>query len=127
MSAIFSILPGLAKLGGKIIEDKDKRAEYAFGVQEMAQTMALKLLEVQTYPWVDALVKLAYAGEAIIKGLFRPLGAAAMTGFVIYAELNNIELSAGIEAILAGAFPAWGISRHQEKAAKKAAYEDDEW
>lgn len=122
-----SILPGLFSLGGKLIEDKDKRAEYAFNVQRMAQEMGMKLLETQTYPWIDGLVKLAYAGEAIVKGLFRPLGAAAMGAFAIYAEINGIELSTGVEAILYGAFPAWGASRHVEKKSKKEEGSDLGW
>jgi len=92
--------------------------------------MALKLLETKTYPWIDGLVKLAYAGEAIVKGLLRPLGAAAMGGFVIYAELKGIQLSAGIETLMAGAFPAWMGSRHiekQKKIVQKEKEEDYDW
>lgn len=110
-----SVLPGLFSLGGKLIEDKDKRAEYAFRVQQMTQDMAMKLLETQTYPWIDGLVKLAYAGEAIIKGLFRPIVSACMTGFVVYAEVSGIQLSAAVEGVLIAAFPAWGVSRHVSK------------
>ncbi len=129
LKLLTSLVPSLFKLGDKLIEDKDKKAEYAFKVQDMVQTMSLKLLETKTYPWIDGLVKLAYAGGAITKGLLRPIGAAIMTGFVMYAELRGIQLSTGIEAIMAGAFPAWGASRYSEKkkGIDKKEEEDYDW
>lgn len=128
ISLLTSLAPGLFKLGGKLIEDKDKKAEYAFKVQQMMHDLAFKLLETKTYPWIDGLVKLAYASEAIIKGLLRPIGAAIMTGFVIYAELNGIPLSGTVEAVLLAAFPGWMTSRHVEKGKKKKPeIEDDDW
>lgn len=122
-----SLIPGLFKLGDKLIVDKDKKAEYAFKVQEMMFRQMEIMLNVKTYPWVDGLVKLSYASETIIKGLFRPLGAACLTGFAIYADIYDIEISEGIEYILYGAFPAWGASRHVEKSnkAKNKKYEVD--
>jgi hypothetical protein len=120
-----SLIPGLFKLGDKLIEDKDKKNEFAFRVLEMAHELSLKLIDTKTYPWIDGLVKLAYASEAIVKGLLRPLGSAAMTGFAIYADLHGIELSAGVEAVLYAAFPAWGASRHAEKAKKQKEEESD--
>ena len=127
LSLFTSILPGLFNLGGKLIEDKDKRAEYAFKVQEMAFKQMEVLINAKSYPWVDALVKLAYASEQIIKGLFRPIGAALMTGFVIYAEVYGIELSGATEAILAAAFPGWMTSRHMDKAKAKKDDSDLGW
>lgn len=127
ISFFTSLLPGLFNLGGKLIEDKDKRAEYAFKVQEMAFKQMEVLINAKTYPWVDALVKLAYAAEQIVKGLFRPVGAALMTGFVIYAEMNEIQLSGATEAILASAFPGWMASRHIDKAKAKKDDSDLGW
>ena len=121
-----SIIPGLFKLGGKMIKDEDKQMEYAFKVQEMVQELALKLLDTKTYPWIDGLVKLAYAGEAIVKGLIRPLGSAGMLIFAMYCELKGIQLSDGVQAVLYSAFPAWGVSRHAEKAKKQKVLVDDE-
>jgi len=124
------MLPSLFKLGGKMIKDQDKQMEYAFKALEMSNNLALKLMDTKTYPWIDGLVKLAYASESIIKGLFRPLGSAAMLGFAIYAEINNIDLSAGVEAILYGAFPAWGASRHvakKDEAKSKTIDFEDDW
>jgi len=113
-----SVLPGLFKLGDKMIEDKDKKNEYAFKVLEMTQEMGLKLLDTKTYPWVDALVKLAYASEALIKGLFRPIAAAGALIFVGYCEVQGIELTPTIEAVMVSLMPAWGISRYKEKQKK---------
>ena len=126
LGILTSALPGIFKLGGKLIEDKDKKAEYAFKVQDMAHDLALKMLDVKTYPWVDALVKLAYASEQIIKGLFRPLFSALALCFVAYCEFKGIELSGMVEGVMVSLFPAWGASRHASKN-KKQLVEDDEW
>jgi len=122
LSLFTALIPGLFKIGDKLIEDKDQKAEYAFKVQEMAFKQMETLLSVTTYPWVDALVKLSYAAEQIIKGLFRPIITAVALGVGVYFELNNIEVSATVEAILFGSFPAWGVSRHMDKKKPK-----DEW
>ncbi len=115
LSLFTSLIPSLFKIGDKLIVDKDKKAEYAFKVQEMMFKQMEVMLNVKTFPWIDGLVKLAYASEAIIKGLLRPLGAAALTGFAIYADVTGIELSESISLILYGSFPAWGASRHVNK------------
>jgi len=115
---ITSVLPSLLKIGDKMIEDKDQKAEYAFKVQEIAFKQMETMLNAKTYPFVDALVKLSYASEQIVKGLFRPLGSAAMTGFLFYAEIYNIELSGAVEAVCAAAFPGWMASRYTEKKTK---------
>ena len=106
-----------------MIADEDKKSEFAFKVQEMAFKQMETLINAKTYPWVDALVKLAYASEQIIKGLFRPIGAAVMTGFVIYAEVTGIQLSGTVETLLVAAFPGWMASRHSSK--KTEAKKDD--
>lgn len=124
-----SLLPSLFKLGGKMIKDADKQQEYAFKVLEMSNDLALKMLDTKTYPWIDGLVKLSYASEQIIKGLFRPLGAACMTGFLIYAEINEIQLSGTVETLCAAAFPGWMASRHadkKDKAKKKTDFFDED-
>lgn len=123
LSLFTALIPGLFKIGDKLIEDKDQKAEYAFKVQEMAFKQMESLLSVTTYPWVDALVKLAYAAEQIMKGLFRPIITAVGFGFGLYFELNNIELSATVETILFGSFPAWGVSRHMEKSKPKSDWD----
>lgn len=121
IEAILSAFTSLVGLGGKMVLDKDKQAEYANKALEMANGLALKLLDTKTYPWVDALVKLAYASDAIIKGLFRPLCTAVGTAyFMMHPELIDKLHSMGTEGDLLltavfGSFPAWMASRHQEK------------
>jgi len=115
LALLGAVLPGLFKIGDKLIEDKDQKAEFAFKVQEMAFKQMEVLISAKTYPWVDALVKLSYAAEQIIKGLFRPIVATVGFGFGLYFELNDIAVSATVETILFGTFPAWGASRHVSK------------
>jgi hypothetical protein len=119
IQAILGIFPGLLKLGSELIEDPDKKNEYAFKALEMTNDLALRLLDTKTYPWVDALVKLAYAGEAIFKGLFRPLASTAAMGFVAYCSMHGIELDPVVQGVMASLLPAWGISRYKEKMSKK--------
>lgn len=123
LSLFTALVPGLFKIGDKLIEDKDKKAEYAFKVQEMAFKQMEVLLSVESYKWVDALVKLSYAAEQIIKGLFRPIVTAIGFGFGLYFELNNIEISGTVEALLFGSFPAWGVSRHMDKSKPKQDFD----
>lgn len=124
---LLGVLNLAGKLGSKLIEDKDKRTEFAFKTLDIQQAFMEKMLETKTYPWIDALVKLSYAGEQIIKGLLRPLGAFAMTGFAVYAEINGIELSDTIQTLLFGAPVAWGASRHVEKKRKDKTEVDEDW
>jgi hypothetical protein len=116
-----SVLPGLFKLGDKLIEDKDKRLEYAMRTQEMTFEAMKIMLDTKTYPWLDGLVKLSYASETIIKGLLRPVGAL---GLFVYGLMNPDVLdqlqqmgTMGDAAIggMFGSFPAWIASRHLEK------------
>jgi hypothetical protein len=126
ISLFTSLIPSLFKIGDKLIADEDKKMEFAFKVQEMAFKQMEQLINAKTYPWVDALVKLAYASEQIIKGLFRPIASACMLAFAMYCEVSTIELSDGVQAILYGAFPAWGASRHIDKQKKKKVIDEDE-
>ena len=127
MISLLNIVPGLFKLGGKLIQDADQRAEYAFKVQEMVQDFMKVMLQTKTYPWIDGLVKLSYAAESIIKGLFRPVVSSLMLVFAIYAELEGIDLSEGVQGLLYGAFPAWGIARHREKAKRAERGSKEVW
>ncbi len=125
MFSLFAkFIPGLFSIGGKLIEDKDKRNEFAFKALELTNVIMLKMLETKTYPWIDGLVKLAYASEQIIKGLFRPIGAALMFAFGVYSELNQISLSEPIKYMLFGALPAWGVDRGLDKRKKEPRQDD---
>jgi len=81
MNIIAQMIAPLTGLASELIEDPDKKAEFAFKLAELEIQLQSKMLETKTSPKIDALVKLAYAGEAIVKGLFRPIGAG-MNGFV---------------------------------------------
>ena len=121
MIGLATFLPAIVKLADKFIEDKDKKAEFANKAMNA-------MLENRTYKWVDALVKLSYASEQIMKGLFRPIGAAVMTGFAMWASYKGVDLDTAAQAVLYGAFPAWGASRHSEKKTKaEKPANDDEW
>ena len=124
LSLFTSIIPSLFKIGDKMIVDQDKKQEFAFKVQEMMFKQMETLVNVKTYPWVDALVKLAYASEQIVKGLFRPIFSACALCFVGYCEYKGIELSGIVEGVMVSLFPAWGASRYKEKQEKKAV---DPW
>ncbi len=118
----------VSSIGGKLIEDKDKKADFAFKILELAEKRMEVLVNKTTYKWVDALVKLAYAGDQIVKGLIRPIGSAAMTGLAIYCGMKGIQLDPAVSAVMVAAFPAWGASRHVDKIKKKNLPDDDnEW
>jgi len=98
----------------EFIEDPDKKAEIT------ARTVEA-MLGSKTIKFVDALVKLGYASEALMKGLVRP----SISAFAFLYGLFNPEIlqslhelgtigDAGIAAMF-GSFPAWGYSRHVEK------------
>ena len=107
-------------MGGimKAIPDADKRMEFAFKTQEMMNQFMVHMLQTKTYPWIDGVVKLAYASEHILKGLLRPVGALLMFAYGVYAQTNNIALDELTQSLLFGAPIAWGVSRHAEKKRK---------
>lgn len=104
---ITDLVTAALKLGGELIEDKDQRNQLAFDTMKT-------LMESKTYRWLDAIVKLAYASEVLMKGLFRPLGTAALTAVGVYAHWKGVDLGA-MHPVLDGSFLAWGASRHVEK------------
>jgi len=108
---ILSIVDAALKLGDKLIEDKDLKAELASKTME-------QMLASKTYRWIDGLVKLSYASEQIIKGLIRPLGSMVMFGFAVYCSLHGVVLPPMIHELLYGAPLGWGVSRHMEKSKK---------
>lgn len=112
---ISSVIDAAANLGGKLIEDKDKKTEFAFKMADLAERHMEALLNKDTYKWIDALVKLSYASEQIVKGLFRPIGSLVLAGFAAYCDTHDVQLSATIETMLYGAPFAWGYSRHTDK------------
>lgn len=124
----------------QFVEDKDLKAKLAVDAQRMSLEFAGKLVSVQTYRWVDALVKLMYAFSFFTKENWRPV----ISGFTFLYGLFNPEVlaklhelgtvgDAGIAAIFS-AFPGWMVSRGAEKKRKQEVnkeknnnfYDDDE-
>jgi len=93
------------------VPDKDKQAELSFKVIEIQFAFRQKILEIQTVPWVDALVKIM----AAFTMFFRPIGSAFMTAFGAFCAYKQIHLPDGLDYVLTMAFPAWGVSRHMNK------------
>lgn len=136
INAVLAAISVVGKIGGKMIPDADKKVEFAFKLQEMTNDFMKAMLAAKTYPWVDALVKLAYASEAIIKGLFRPVVAS---GLFIWGLANPEDVAKlqqfgvmgeGAIGVIFGSLPAWGVDRGLEKrrkAKKQPVFEDEEW
>lgn len=119
IGAIMQGLNLIGNLGGKLIEDKDKRTEYAFKMQELAFRAMEVMLNTKTVPWVDATIKLMYACKTFI----RPVGSTVMAGFAAYCAVKQIALPEYIQVMLYGAPVAWGASRHAEKKRKTEDWE----
>lgn len=135
LGLVTSLLPSLFKIGDKMIPDQDKRMEYAFNIQKFTFDFMTAMLAAKTYPWVDALVKLAYASEQIIKGLFRPVVSAGLFIYALYdPSIIKTLIDMGVvgqtgAGAMLGAFPAWMVDRHMDKKAKKKAAEtiEEDW
>ena len=120
ISAITDVFGKLFGVVDQLVEDKDKKNEIVLKIAELQNQLALQLIQTSTVPWVDATVKILFAVRDIILPMFRPVVAAAMAAYVVYAEINGITMSPMVEAMFAGAFPAWGASRWSEKKAGKS-------
>ena len=116
LNFLTALISPVTNLADKLILDKDKYAELQHKKLELKHKSKDKLLSITTTPKTDAFVKLLIAFNDVILPLLRPVGSACMTGFVIYCEANDIELSAATELMMAGAFPAWMASRHKNKS-----------
>ena len=103
------------KMGSKLIQDKDKQAEYAFKNQEMMHELLKGALSNPTYRWVDAIVKIM----AAIIAFARPLGTFALTCWGIYLHVEGIEIPPWVHGMMDGAFPAWGLAREGSKRRKE--------
>jgi hypothetical protein len=112
---ISKLISPVTNIVDKMVMDKDKFAELQFKKTELNYKLKEQLLGTTTSPNTDAFVKLLLAFRDIVLPMLRPLGSACMTGFVIYAEMNDIALSGATEAIMAAAFPGWMTSRHMNK------------
>jgi hypothetical protein len=108
---------------GEVVEDKDKRNELNKEVVDAMFDWQKTMLSTTTTPKVDAFVKLLYAFRDVVIPMLRPVGAAAMTAFGLYAHYKGIQIDPVMHGIVDSAFPGWMASRHVTKAeeAKKEA------
>jgi hypothetical protein len=110
-----SVIPGLIKLGDKVIVDKDKQLEYAYKTQELTFALLEKIVTMQTIPWVDGVVKLLFA----LIALARPLGTLWLTLKGIQLHVDGTLLPEVVHYAMDGAFGAWAIDRHFDKKKKE--------
>lgn len=126
IGAVADVFKGLIGVGSELIEDKDKRNEYAFKLAELQMQLTQTMLTQQTHPRADAAVKLLYAFKELVLPMFRPVGALALamwggTHPETLQWLHDTMGTAGdaIIGAIFGSFPAWGVSRHIEKGRKQ--------
>lgn len=105
------IIGELLGLAAEAVEDKDKRNALQAKIMELQSTVTLAIVQSQTVPWVDALVKLLYA----LVALATPLGSLAMMGFNLYCKIKGVPLDVATEGATLGLFPAWATYRRLEK------------
>lgn len=114
------------------IEDKDLANKLSFEAQKLQNDFNLALVQTQTTPKTDAIVKILFTIKDVIIPLLRPLGSAIMTGFGMYCHYKGIQIDGGMHAVLDATFPGWMASRHVEKSrkdnlkAKTNTWDDDE-
>lgn len=126
LAALMSLFGVVGSLGGKLIEDKDKKTEFAFKTLELSEKAMEAILNTKTYPWIDGIVKLMYGLKELIIPMFRPLGSIAMAVFGAYCVTHNVHLPDALSTALFGAPLAWGVSRHVEKKAKAVVKDDSD-
>ena len=114
LSIIGSVVKGLFGIADKMIVDKDKKAEFAFKIQDRTFNLMERLVEIKTIPWVDAVVKLLIASVS----LARPIGSFLLTAFSIYAQVKGIQLDSVTNGVLLSAFPGWMAAREANKSRK---------
>lgn len=115
LDTVAGVFKGLFGVVDQLVEDKDKKNEIFLKMVEMQNQLNLTLLLQKTTPWVDATVKLLFAIRDLIIPMFRPVVAAGMAVYVVYAETHGITMSPMVEAVFASAFPGWMASRHMNK------------
>lgn len=123
ITAVGTIFADLFSIVKEITPDVDKQLELTIRLAQARMDFERTILQQQTTPWIDATVKLAMAGEQIVKGLFRPIGSFCMAGFAAYCIINAIDIPTWAEPVMTmmGVSPAaWGLSRYFEKAKAQA-------
>ena len=102
------LLDGITSIASELIVDKDKMAEFELKVKELVYAADKELLQDDTVPWVDALVKILLVSKQFI----RPVGSFAMSAAGVYMHVQGIAIEPALHGIIDGAFPGWMYSRH---------------
>lgn len=110
-----ALIDSVSSLASEFIEDKDKLNEINLKIRELESKVTTTLLSTKTTPKADAFVKILIAFRDIVVPLLRPVGASCMTAVGLYCHLNGVEIDGATHAMIDGAFPAWGASRHVNK------------
>jgi len=121
IEAVVSIFTNILGIVNKNVEDKDKKNEIVQQISTSQTELIKVLVQTQTVPWVDALVKLVYAFADTLDRIWRPVGGLLAACFVAYTTLKGIPVNPILDGVLAALFPGWMVSRHMVKVAEVKA------
>lgn len=111
----------LTSLISEFVVDDEKMAKIKLEVDRLEISVVNQLLKTSTTPKVDAFVKILVAIRSVIIPLLRPVGAACMTAIGLWFHYKQIPIDGAVHAMIDGAFPAWGASRHVNKQTETKA------
>jgi len=111
----------LTSLISEFVVDDEKMAQIKLEVDKVEASVKSDLLKTSTTPKVDAFVKILIAFNDLIIPWFRPIGAGLMTAVGLWFHYKQIPIDGAVHAMIDGAFPAWGASRHVNKQTQKKA------
>lgn len=111
ISAITTLGGSALKIIDQFVEDKDLKQKLAIRQLELTYGLIEKIINTATVPWVDALVKVLMS----LVVLARPIGTFLLTSVALYFYWKGVEVDPTVNAMLAGAFPAWGAAREVGK------------
>ena len=109
---------GVISIIDQVVEDKDAKRESIKEVVRMTFDFQKAVLQMQTTPKVDAIVKLLYAFRDVVLPMLRPLGSALLSGFTAFAIYKNIPIPPVLDVVMGSAFPSWMVSRHLNKTSE---------
>lgn len=111
----------LTSLISEFVVDDEKMAQIQLEIGKVKASVKSDLLKTSTTPKVDAFVKILIAFNDLILPWFRPIGAGMMTAVGLWFHYKQIPIDGAVHAMIDGAFPAWGTSRHINKQSETKA------
>jgi len=111
----------LTSLISEFVVDDEKMAQIQLEIGKVKASVKSDLLKTSTTPKVDAFVKILIAFNDLILPWFRPIGAGMMTAVGLWFHYKQIPIDGAVHAMIDGAFPAWGASRHVNKQSETKA------